>query len=746
MVGQLTQSFVSQVGLTVLNEQTIEMMLATFVYPLLLQPLLVYCKRLTPALEVARSSLSDHPFGGYNGDIKRVEEMVAPASGPAKTAIFTLAAAFQFLTNRALRRLLFTALFHPLSPDSTSAPTVRTEIDVSTVDHQGRRTIRLDQDHSHSDLVPSERATYEFGTDPQNRRLSKTKLSPSEAAERREACVFVLAPSLAEVLEFKGQDFGLMTRTKSNPYRQALLQCLRIPDNFSDVRKLTVCLFDSALKIFDGSFSSEILLGTDLKKFEDDMPVDERVLDSAYAHMENDRGLGGGVSYDSRHSLDRQKGRAVGSDVVGEVVNAICSCVVYARPVADSEEWEIGYDDLAAHALFYAIRRNTRAITIASKSIKQRWRQAASLVTARASSILSPMGGSSIIIRGSPSVNDPRYDEKVFNAILDILLYGSPEHPSTKAAIEDLLLAGNSTENSLDSLSTAIACESSFSDLCSEVGSFLFSSSSEAEEHAVLKNKRDGFCCLFKLDALMTLLHDLSATGGIAVRDSKLESVVVSRDGSCRAVEMYNIDMSRRMYSVLSLKAASAFFSTVSQTELPESGSRVHLAGSPALPCVCEAPASLAALLSEAGSGVVAEGVSWQSLYLVIQPTMLIFAQPLRGEMGGDGRVISACLLERVWVERDSTPQTDNASPARRLILSHSWFDASPPALFLFDSFPEPETLGPFVRLKACTSHLDVWFENQPAADQAFSVLSQQIFNAKSQRGQRLQEFLSFFS
>jgi hypothetical protein len=740
-------SFGYQVGLTVLNEQLIEMMLATFVYPLLLQPLLLYYKRLMPALEQARSRFSDHPFGGYDGDIKRVEAMVATASGPAKTALFTLASAFQCLTNRPLLRLLYTALFHPLSPDSTSVPTVRSRLEVATIDAKGRRTIRLDRTFLDADLIPNDRTTYAFGTDPQSRRRSKAKLSQMEDEdETSEACVFVLSPALAEVLEFRGQDYSLITRAKPNPYRHALLHCLQIPDEFFDVRHLSVCLVESAVRIFEGSFVSHIIFGSDLKKFDDDVPQDERKLDSRYAHAVDDRGIGEGTSYDSRQSLDRQKGGTVGTDLVGEVVNSICCCIVFACRVEGGDEWEVGYNVIAAHALLCTIRHNSRAMVVASKTIEQRWKRAASLVTARATSILSPMGGSSVVIRGSPSINDPLYDEKVFNAVLHLLLYGSPEHPDVVPSLEDLLIMHDDADiDDPDCYCTAIASESISNDLCGQVETFLLWTKSDAaarsREHATLRLKRDGFCCLFKLDALLALLRDLSATGGVAIHKSKLASLVVTRDRSSKHMEMLNVEMSRQLHCVLSSKAVETLFGKDERSGVPAQGSQIGLSGS-VVPCVCEAPADIAAFFSVEGSGVVAEGVTWQSLCLVIQNGILVFAQPIGGD--SDGRVISACPIERVWVERDSDPEAEFASPARRLLLSYSWFEKNPPALFLFDTLPNPEKRGPFVRPKAWTSRLDVWLESQLAADQAFTMLSNEIFISQSKRGQRVQEFLSF--
>ena len=738
-----------QVGLTVLNEQLIEMMFATFVYPLLLQPLLLYYQRLSPALEQTRSSFSDHPFGGYDGDVKRVEEMIATASGPAKTALFTLASVFQFLSNRALLRLMYTTLFHPLSPDSTSVPTVRSRLEVSTVDYRGRRTIRLDPAQLESELIPNERTTYEFGTDPRNRRRSKTKLTPEEEDDETcEKCVFVLAPALAEVLEYRGQDFGLIARAKRNPYRLALLHCLQVPDDFSDMRNLAVCVFDSALKLFDGTFIAQILYGIDLKTFEDDVPQDERTLDSTIAHSSDDRGIGGSVAYESRQSVGRKAGQSVGSDLVSEAVNALCSCVVFASRVEGRNEWEVGYNEYAAHALFCAIRRNARAMVVASKTIENRWRQATSLVTARVSSILSPMGGSSIVIRGSPSINDPRYDEKIFNAILDIILYGSLEYSDTVPAVEDLLCLpqeGDSIPATTNEYFTSVASEHSFGDLCNQIGSFLAAPKSDgitrSKEYKTLLLKREGFCCLFKVDALLALLRDLAATAGIAIREKKLASLVVLSDGSSKRIEMMNVELARKMYCALSSKAFKGFFAIELATELAEPGSSIDLAYKAVVPCVSQVPPGFAHLFTGTGAGVETEGVTWQSLCLFVEDGLLVFAQPLPGEQTM-GRVITSCPAERIWVEQDNT--ADPESPARRLILSHSWFDTQPPPLFLFDSLPEPEKRDPFLQPKVWTSQFDVWFEDQEAAGNAFLILVSEIFNAKSNRGQRIQEVLSF--
>ena len=60
----------------------------------------------------------------------------------------------------------------------------------------------------------------------------------------------------------------------------------------------------------------------------------------------------------------------------------------------------------------------------------------------------------------------------------------------------------------------------------------------------------------------------------------------------------------------------------------PVTGSVVTFAGHTAIPCVCEAPPSSAPLFSRGGSKVVAEGITWQSLYLILLGQNLVLAEP----------------------------------------------------------------------------------------------------------------------
>ena len=108
----------------------------------------------------------------------------------------------------------------------------------------------------------------------------------------------------------------------------------------------------------------------------------------------------------------------------------------------------------------------------------------------------------------------------------------------------------------------------------------------------------------------------------------------------------------------------------------------------------------------------------------------------------GNGRVVTCCRLERLFVERDAADEHAVTS-ARRLILSHDGSDVSPPGLFLFEETPSIQDEGPSVRLKQWRSSLDVWFEDSKSVDLAFKTVAKVIDGAKAVRGNLLQKYLA---
>jgi hypothetical protein len=738
-----------QVGLTVLNEQMIEMMLATFVYPLLLQPLLLYHQRLAPLLDSYGSQTShDHPFQRF-GDFEGVEHNLSTVAGPAKAALFTLASVFQFLTNHSLLRLLFTALFHPLSPDSTSAPTVRSALEEATIGADGKATLRVDEEHSRVGLIPNARTTYAFG-----KHSNTPRKDASDGQEDAVECVFVLSPALAEVLEFDGRDVALLAKSRPNPYRRALLRLLNIPHEITGIRELSVCTMDAALSIFDGKFLADILFGTDLKKFADDMPADERNLDSAYAHDDDDRGMGGPSVSNLQISSSHLKGGSVGSDLTGEIINALCASIVYANKTTTGP-WKLDYDDVASHALLCCIRKNGRAMFTASKSIEHCRRQTAAFVVDKTDNLHSPMGGSALSPKGSPGVNAPDYDEQMVGAIMNMFFLDNSDSPEITPLVEEFLrlklLAGEG-EVKRTECSLAIASQTDFDAMGNRIGKYLLDDLEPnvvSIDNAELQLTRTSARSLLKLDALLVLSRDLAATDGIAFKDTScFAGIAISPDGVITDMKGAGIrELSRQIVCPISPEMNDALFAKIHEEEEesgePVQGSVIPLAGSPAIPCVCETPASAAHLFTSEDSGVVAEGVTWQSLYLVFLRGYLVFAQPVEGRAGGDGRVIAVCPLERLDVERDNASPTSNGSPARRLLLFHKGFNQTPPSLFLFDELPTQEEYGPFFRNQSFKSGVDVWFEHHKAADHAYNALVTEVFKVKAARGRHVQEYLS---
>jgi hypothetical protein len=94
--------------------------------------------------------------------------------------------------------------------------------------------------------------------------------------------------------------------------------------------------------------------------------------------------------------------------------------------------------------------------------------------------------------------------------------------------------------------------------------------------------------------------------------------------------------------ALLNARALEIYPESNDEEELgePVQGSVIPLVGSPVIPCVCETPASEAHLFTSEDSSVVAEGVTWQYLYLVFCGD-ISFVQPVEGRAGGDSRVIA---------------------------------------------------------------------------------------------------------
>jgi len=248
-------------------------------------------------------------------------------------------------------------------------------------------------------------------------------------------------------------------------------------------------------------------------------------------------------------------------------------------------------------------------------------------------------------------------------------------------------------------------------------------------------------------DALSTFLKDLAATNSAALKGNTPSAFTISRTGTIVTTAISSgTDVNRSIFSPISPRMGINLLrldEEMSDKEMPEIGSVVGLVGRTAIPCVCEVPASCLALLSDKTASVVSDGVKWLSLYLVFLGRFMILAEPERKGSGGNGRVITAAFLTRIECERDVLPPAGSSSPARRLLVSHHSLDSSPPGLFIAEEKMNQIEFGPFYRLTMHKSTLDVWFEDESAAEHAFGVMKAKLSRALAKRGSRFREKLA---
>jgi hypothetical protein len=734
---------VFRVGLTVLNEQLIEMLFATFVYPLLLQPILLYHQQfLQMTASMSDYTLDIHPLGGDARDFASVQQSLNHVLAPAKTSLLSLAAMFSFISNGPLRKLLYTALLHPLSPDSASWPTLRSKLEVATVGENGQQCIRLDKQA----LCDDERSTYAFGTTPGNRRVSRAKVDISLVVDGGEACVFVLTPALAEVLEYDGNDPAFITRTRPNPYRHALVSFLKYP---LDVRELAVYVFDAAVTALEDKFlTSEIMFGTDLKTFADNIPVDEPTMDSKSAPLDTDRDMGIGT-HDSRTSIASKPGH-VASDFTKEAVQALCQCVLSASKFGTScNGWKLSYNETAAHALLICIRAHPKALMIAVETMDHLLKMTASFIASACSSIVVPIGGSNIQLTGAPSVNDEDHDEKISAMLMNMVFYDSTGFtgPSGTTSAMDEFVHFEQPGYAAREYLLSISFQSDFDSLCTSFGRHIIEGTDAIAETLAEKDEielnRVATRALFQTDSFVTILKNISSSEGHTFKDGPCNGIVFNLEGRVlvQMEDTHNAKVWRHIFAPIS-STTREFLFTAEQNTPRVNGSCFE--GQLILPCVCEVAETFASLFVDGDSGVVAEGVTWQSLILSIIDGFFIVALPTSDESSaGQGVVISSFPAEQLTIRADDISAE---TVARRLLLTHSSYDPLPPPLFLFETAPEYEKLGPLVRSKAFVSSLVVWFEHQEAADLAFTILSSLIFEAKIKRGQRIVRFLQKIS
>ena len=571
---------VLRVGLTTLNEQTIEMAFATLFYPLLLQPLLLCFQRSTIPDEVMFSDpIREFHSTGERRDSRLNVRVNATTSAHTKAALVLISSVFQFITNQPLLRLLFTALFHPWSPEASAHSTTHSHAEVGYVDECGNMAVKLDPvDKDGKMITKSDRSTYPFGKGAEDS-------TPPESL--RDTCIFVLSPALAEILEYNGEDNDLIARTRNNPYRKAIIQFLTLSNQVSDLQPLAVVAVDSAFSIFDGTFLDTILFATDFTELH--------------------------------------------GDLLEQILLSFQSCLVKAVP-GDDGTWKIEYDEVAAHALLCAIESNSDAQAKAEAGLYRRYREAALFLTTLPQS-LERLGDD------RRSMSDPSDKDLYRNIILDTMFRKNiPSREQTRDHLRWL----KSTNGGFDSTKSfvAVSCPSSFKILCNRSCTFLQIDSEGFD--AAMKDAEESAKAWTNFDAFYALLHTISSTDRLSIQQASNGGVVITPGGEMISTNNPNVTFASLSESFGRALFGEDTSSESYIDSNP--GSVLSLAGQAAFPCVCEVLPSFAPLFSAESTKTVSKGITWQSLYLVILGQTLVLAEPERSIRGSGRIVMRCLL------------------------------------------------------------------------------------------------------
>ena len=98
------------------------------------------------------------------------------------------------------------------------------------------------------------------------------------------------------------------------------------------------------------------------------------------------------------------------------------------------------------------------------------------------------------------------------------------------------------------------------------------------------------------------------------------------------------------------------------------------------------------------------------------------------------GRIVASCRLACLKISKDKSPTSSSHSAARRLILRHESLDPKFPGVF--------SSRGTYSGATITKSRMDLWFENDTAADIALETFMAKIYNARARRGKHLRESL----
>ena len=99
------------------------------------------------------------------------------------------------------------------------------------------------------------------------------------------------------------------------------------------MKDLALLTFDAAAQKFEEKFLADLIFGSSMKSHRDEMPMDERRVDSRSAYVDTDRNMGGGGNLESRRSFKRDTlshANRVDSNPTQDVIAPLCVAVLTA--------------------------------------------------------------------------------------------------------------------------------------------------------------------------------------------------------------------------------------------------------------------------------------------------------------------------------------------------------------------------------------------------------------------------------
>jgi len=700
---------VLKVGLIPLNEQIIEMMFPTVIYPLVLTPLHNFIKQNKRSVADEGGPHEPDPFSDrFEKHMSRpISRGASPSdsdSSLAKAALFVTAAIFHFITHKELLQLLMTALLHPLSPEISNACTiVHTNPNILFQDDNGYTHIKTDSCIENDEGL----YLYKFGRDTANGNYGKMK---SKGVVRQD-CVFVFCPILSDIFEWSiagSMLNGVPDNLTPNRYRRTLLSCLSGTDGMAELQSLAVYAIDAIVSTIDREILNCIIFGKH---------IFEEAEFRASETVENDESPASDTA-----SNDIAFSTSISQHMV-EFIASMCVSVITAAISYDGL-WSLRYNPISAHAILRMCTIDPSVKDIATKFIHYRRNQSA------------------VFILKTPSRLDKyAHDDKEIDHQLKMdKVFFEAFCEGDKFVVEHIIRSHGSDKDDIWNGPAMIATAKDGSifqlakQMCEDISAkhVIGHDSKEAAYHCAANStvshiQLDAFSRLIYDDILNQNMKDIGYAGVASLTLCIPTACEFHKSGNCFLI------------SPISDLISDLLFEHEEECgECLKPGDVVNLDERKPFPCVCEITKENEDLNANGGTCIVADGVKWQSLYLLIMNDNLVLTEPMRGESAGYGRVVTTCPLLSIVAELYDIQDTE--SSAQRLLLTHLSVKKDTPGLFTAEKGEDAISSEEVRMSRSC---LDVWFEDYNTASKAHKAICSRIFKVRIERGKRITQALS---